>query len=185
MSVEFPTTSASIAIDDVDVPAAPEDVFPEIVANPSLCCQRCFHRLRSRRRFPPLAGYDYGGLLAFVDAVLPEGAEWEVLDTEYYTTDPISDRLKRMHPPDEADSRQGCGLCGAVEPHRSPSTRSRSEALEAAIGVTTTLSELGIAHNPLALLVEVGDLKRDPDYAGDDHETFRIATARAVRAGRA
>jgi len=183
MSIEL-SPSSRIAVDDVEVPSDPEDVFPDIVANASLCCQQCYRRLRARRRFPDDAGYRYSDLLSFVDAELPAGADWEIIGTEYYTTDPVDDRLERMHPPDDADSGTGCSACGAVEPHRSPSTRSRSEALQAAVGVSVTLQELGVAHNPLALLVEVGECKRDPDLAGDDFETFRTAIARAIRAGR-
>lgn len=183
MSVEIPE-SVSVAADEVVVPDDPADIYPDVVANAQLCCQRCYRRLRSRRRFPDAAGYDYSGLLAFVDVDLPPGADWQVLGTEYYTTDPVGDRLERMHPPDDADSSTGCGVCGAVDPHRSPSTRSRDEALRAAVGISVTLQELSVAHSPLALLVEVGDLKRDPDHAGDDFATFRTAVARAVRAGR-
>jgi len=183
MSVEIPE-SVSVGTDEVEIPESPPDVFPDVVANASLCCQCCYRRLRARCRFPDQAGYRYAGLLAHVDAQLPPGADWEVLGTEYYTTDVVDDRLERMYPPGEGDSRSGCSACGAVEPHRSPSTRSRSEALQAAIGISVTLQELGVAHNPLALLVEVGDLKRDSDYAGDDFATFRTAVKRAVRAGR-
>lgn len=184
MSVEIPE-SVSVATDEVEVPEDPDDVFREVVATPELCCQRCYHRLRSRHRFPDEAGYNYSGLLAYVEAVIPDGADWEILGTEYITTDPIDDRLEEMHPPaDTNDSRHGCGVCGAVRPHRSPSTRSRSEAVQAAVGISVTLQELGVAHNPLALLVEVDTAKRDPDLAGDDFAVFRQATARAIRAGR-
>lgn len=183
MSIQIPT-STSIAVDDVEVPSDPDDIFGDVVANASLCCQQCYRRLRARRRFPDEQGHRHGDLLSFVDAELPEGADWEIIGTEYYTTDPVDDRLERMHPPDEADSGSGCGCCGAVEPHRSPSTRSRSEALQAAVGIVRTLSELGVAHDPLALLVEVGECKRDPNLAGDDFETFRTAVARSVRSGR-
>jgi len=175
----------SLAVDDVEVPTTPDDIFEEIVADPTRCCQQCYRRLRSRRQFPQGAGLDHGDVMSFVDRELPPDAKWDLLDAEFYETVQERDRLEQMHPPGEDhDSGQGCRFCGAVDPHRSPSTRSRSEALQAAVGISATLSELGAAHNPLVLLVEVADLKRDPDMAGDDFGTFRTAVARAVRAGR-
>jgi hypothetical protein len=183
MSVELPR-DVSVATDDVEIPDTPGDVFETLLANASLCCQQCYRRLRARRRFPADAGYRYADLLSFVDAELPDGADWELLGTEYYTTDGVDERLERMHPPGEDTSRTGCAVCGAVEPHRSPSTRSRSEALQAAVGIAASLQEWGVAHNPLALLVEVADCKRDSDMAGDDFGTFARATERAIRAGR-
>lgn len=185
MSIEIPS-SASIAVDDVTIPDALDDVFPELVADASRCCQQCYHRLRSRRRFPHEAGVELGGILSFVAYDLPEAEpQWNTVDREYYETAIVGGRTEQAHPPGECnESRQACKMCGAVEPHRSPSTRSRSEALQAAVGISRTLQELAVAHNPLALLVEVGDLKQDPDYAGDDFATFQTATARAIRAGR-
>lgn len=185
MSIQFDHRDVQFATDEVDAPTDPEDVFDELVADPRRCCQRCYRRLRARRRFPDRAGFDHGHLLSFVDAVLPEGARWEVLDTEYFESVLIDDRSTTEHPPGERHTNErACGFCGVHKPHRSPSTRSRQAALEAALGISATLQEFGVAHNPLALLVEVGDLKRDPDTAGDDHATFSTATARAVWAGR-
>ena len=183
MSVRF-NESVSVAADGVEIPTDPEDVHPEILADGGRCCQRCFRRLRSRQRLPDDIGQDYGDLLSFVDRELPAGAQWELLEAEWYETVRERNRLESMHPPGETTSATGCRACGAVKPHRSPATRSRSEALQAAVGASRTLQELGVAHTPLALLVEVADLKRDPDYAGDDFATFRTAVARAVRAGR-
>ncbi|WP_324757057.1 hypothetical protein [Haloarcula montana] len=184
MSIEIPST-ASIATDDVDVPDDPEDVFETLVADPSLCCQQCYRRVRARYEFDHGWGRDVGDILSFVDYDLPEGAvDWNTADREYWEEAELADRREEAHPPGDDGSGKACSFCGAVDHHRSPSTRSREEALEAAVGIVATLIEFGAAHNPLVLLVEVADLKRDPDYAGDDYETFRLAVARAVRAGR-
>jgi len=183
MSVEIPET-VSVAADAVEIPDDPEDVFPDVVADGGRCCQRCFSRLRSEHPLPDRVGQDYGDLMSFVVRDLPPGAQWDRLEADWYETVQERDRLESMYPPGETTSATGCRTCGAVEPHSSPLTRSRSEALQAAVGISVTLQELGCAHNPLALLVEVADLKRDPDYAGDDFATFRLASERAVRAGR-
>jgi hypothetical protein len=183
MSVEMPH-SVSVANDEVEIPESPEEVFPKVLANASLCCQQCYRRLRSQHRLPKHVGQDHGDLMSFVTMDLPPGARWEILEAEWFETVQLRERLEKMHPPGESDSGTGCCFCGAVRPHRSPPTRSRSEAIRAAVGISMTLQELSVAHNPLALLVEVGEAKRDPDMAGDDFSTFRTATERAVRAGR-
>jgi len=185
MSIQFSPT-ASIATGDVDVPDRPEDIFETLVADPALCCQQCYRRIRARHHFDHGWGRRVGDILSFVDYDLPEGEPaWNTADREYSELEQLEARTEHANPPgDDLDSASACGLCGAVDSHRSPSTRSRSEALKAAVGIIATLTEFGCAHDPLALLVEVGDLKRDPDYAGDDFATFRTAVARAVRAGR-
>ena len=185
MSIQFAPT-ASIATDDVEVPEQPRDVFEQLVADPSLCCQQCYRRIRARHNFNHDWGRRIGDILSFVDYDLPEGEpRWNTSDREYHEQEELADRTEHANPPgDELDSGSACGFCGAVDSHRSPSTRSRSEALEAAVGIITTLTEWGCSHDPLALVVEVGDLKRDPDYAGDDFGTFSTAVERAVRAGR-
>ena len=185
MSIQFPPT-ASIATDDVNVPDRPDDVFDALIADPGLCCQQCFRRIRARYNFSHEWGRRVGDVLTFVDYDLPEGEpNWNTADREYHEQEQLTDRTEHANPPGEdLDSSTACAFCGAVDSHRSPSTRSRSEALQAAAGIIATLTEFGAAHDPLALLVEVGELKRDPDYAGDDFGTFSTATERAVRAGR-
>lgn len=179
------TLDTSFASDDVEIPNDPGDVFEDLVADPSLCCQQCYRRLRARHNFPHERGRSIGDILSFVDYDLPEGEPvWNTADRDYHEEELLADRTEEVHPPGDTTSHTGCGFCGAVEPHRSPSTRSRSEALDAAVGIVATLQEWGVSHNPLALLVEVGDLKRDPDMAGDDFGTFATATERAARAGR-
>lgn len=185
MSQSIQFDQSSIASDDVDVPDNPDDVFEQLISDASRCCQQCYRRLRSRRRFPAAAGEAHGDVMAFVEFDLPEKEpHWNIVDRDWFETQANPDGIERVNPPGEATSRTGCAHCGAVEPHRSPPTRSRAEAIQAALGIISTLQELGAAHNPLVLLVEVSDLKRDPDYAGDDFRTFSTATSRAVRAGR-
>ncbi|EMA19025.1 hypothetical protein [Haloarcula argentinensis] len=185
MSIQFSPT-ASIATDDVDVPDQPEVVFETLVADPSLCCQQCYRRIRAQHNFGHNWGRSVGDILCFVEYDLPEGEpRWNTADREYHEQEQLAGRTEYANPPgDNLDSSTACAFCGAVDTHRSPSTRSRSEALEAAVGIIATLTEFGAAHDPLALLVEVGELKRDPDYAGDDFGTFSTAVARAVKAGR-
>lgn len=186
MSVEFPPTSGSYASDHGDVPDDPRMIFPDLVADASLCCQQCFRRLGARRRFPDEPGRAYGDLVTYVDATLPEDADWELLDAEYWETERERERTTEAAPPSDGPTgtTSACGFCGAVDTHRSPATRSRDAALEAAAGISATLTELAVAHNPLVLLVEVSDLKQTPETAGDDFETFRTAVDRAVRAAR-
>ncbi|GGO01726.1 hypothetical protein [Haloarcula pellucida] len=185
MSIEFQPT-ASIATDDVGVPDDPADVFEQLVADASLCCQQCYRRIRARHNFSHQWGRDVGDILSFVDYELPEGEpEWNTTDREYHEEELLSERTVQANPPgDDLDSGSACANCGAVDAHRSPSTRSREEALQAAVGIIATLTEFGVAHDPLALIVEVGELKQNPDYAGDDFATFATAVARAVRSGR-
>lgn len=184
MSISFsPQREVSFASDDDVVPPASE-IFAELVADPSRCCQQCYRRLRARRRYPDEPGYRYNELVSYIDAVLPDGHDWGLVDIEYWESEKEAGRTERVYPPGGKphESRGSCTFCGACEPHRSPSTRSRQVALEASVGISATLTEHAIPHNPLVLAVEVGDLKRDPDYAGDDFETFADATERAVRA---
>ncbi|WP_434531029.1 hypothetical protein ACODNH_05300 [Haloarcula sp. NS06] len=176
----------SLAVDATNAPDQPEDVFETLVADPSLCCQQCYRRIRARHNFDHNWGRRVGDMLSFVEYDLPEGEpRWNTADREYHEQERLADRTEHANPPDDnLDSSTACAFCGAVDTHRSPSTRSRREALEAAVGIIATLTEFGAAHDPLALLVEVGELKRDPDYAGDDFGTFSTAVARAVKAGR-
>jgi len=185
MSIQFAPT-ASIATDDVDVPENPEDVFETLVADPGLCCQQCFRRIRARKDFPHSWGRSVGAVLSFVDYDLPEHEpRWNTADRTYVESERLNHRTEEAAPPDEnLETTSACKHCGAVDTHRSPLTRSRSEALKAAVGIIATLTEFGAAHDPLALLVEVGEHKRTPEFAGDDFETFRTAVARAVLAGR-
>lgn len=186
MSVEFPTPSVSFASDHDAVPDDPRRIFPDLVADASRCCQQCFRRLGSRRRFPDEPGRAYGELLSFVDVTHPEDADWELLDAEYWETERERERTTAAAPPsgEPASTTTACAFCGAVDAHRSPATRSREAAIEAAAGISATLTELAVSHNPLVLLVEVSDLKQTPETAGDDFETFRTAVDRAVRAAR-
>jgi len=185
MSQSITFERRDFAPDDVEVPDDPDDVFEQLLADGSRVCQGCFTRLRRQREYPAEAGERHGDVRAFVDFELPEGEpSWNIVDREWFETTPETDRVERMYPPSDTDSRTGCDRCGAVEPHRSPPTRSRSEVLQAAVGIASTLQEYAVAHNPLVLLVEVGDLKRKPEYAGDDFATFSEAVSRAIRAGR-
>lgn len=176
-----------LATDAIDVSEDPSEIFGTLVANASLCCQQCYRRLSRQESFDHETGREHGGVLSFVWFDLPSSEpNWNTADREYFERVQLPDRTDRVNPPGDrpGESRSACNFCGAVDPHRSPSTRSREEAIAAAGGISATLTEFGVAHNPLSLLVEVADLKRTPDYAGDDFATFQLATARAVEAGR-
>jgi len=98
MSVEIPH-SVSVASDEVEIPEDPEEVFPKVLANASLCCQQCYRRLRSQHWLPKDVGQDHGDLMSFVTMDLPPGARWELLEAEWYETVQLRDRLEEMHPP--------------------------------------------------------------------------------------
>lgn len=177
----------AVATDALETPDDPSEIFETLVADPSRCCQQCYRRLNRQEEFDHATGREHGSILSFVWFDLPSSEpDWNTADREYFERVQLPNRSERVNPPGgrPGESRSACGFCGAVEPHRSPSTRSREEALGAAAGISATLQEFAVSHNPLALVVEVGDLKRDPDHAGDDFKTFRKATARAVEAGR-
>lgn len=120
--------------------------------------------------------------MAFAEAEVPHGARFEYLETEFYEDDLVEDRNVRAHPPGESadTSSRACWNCGTVETHRTPPTRTREEAVEAAAGISVTLDEYGVEHDWLFLLGRVDELKRDPDYAGDDFATFERAVAEAI-----
>ena len=63
-----------------------------------------------------------------------------------------------------------------------PETRSKQNARDAAVNLTTTLHELGVDHDWVHLVERVVELKSQPDTAGNDFECFRCATAEAIRA---
>lgn len=184
MSVDFSSPSdTSFASDETPVPD-PDDVFEELVADPSRCCQHCFRRLRSRRRFPDLPGHEYADILSFVKTEYPDEG-FDVLDRVYWEAVRRAEATTNANPPTDTPTQthSACRFCGAVDPAYDPTgTRSRDEAIFSALGISATLAEHGIPHNPLVLVVEASELKREPETAGDDFETFRLATSRSIRA---
>ena len=166
------------------IPDDPEDVFADVVAGNPLVCQRCYCRLRRERAFAPRVGDRAGDLLTYVDVELGDW-DWELSEREYYEREVLEERLDEVALPDVPAAqaeKSACWSCGAVEHSRSPpGTRSRSEAITAAAGVTQTLTEVGVPHDWPVLLKAVDKLKTRPATAGDDHQCFRRATAAAVR----
>jgi hypothetical protein len=168
----------------LEIPDDPDDVFDDVIAGNPLVCQRCYCRLHREREFVARVGDRAGDLLTYVDVEFPDW-DWELSEREYYQREVLEERLDRVALPDvpaTSASTSACWNCGAVEHYRSPAdTRSRSEAVTAAAGVTQTLTEFDVPHDWPVLLKAVDELKTRPATAGDDHECFRRATAAAVR----
>jgi hypothetical protein len=171
--------------DAVEIPDEPGRVFPELVERNDCVCKNCYRRLKRKESYPHKQGYDHGDLAAWVEAELPPDAEFEIAEREYFETVEIADRSPRAYVPGPNATqakRSACWNCGATEPHRKPTTRSRSDALTAAANVSVTLDEYHVAHDRFALVSTVDRRKRHPATSGDDFETFRSATAAAVLA---
>jgi hypothetical protein len=164
------------------VPDDPGEVYPTLVERNDRVCRRCLVRLRRQERFPKEAGRDYGRILSFVESSVPDGADDASLDREFLERVELPERVARGHTEDGRTTY--CANCGTTEPHRTPPTRSAGEARDAAINLSSTLRELGVAHDWLLLVRLVEEMKSRPKWAGDDFEVFRRATAGAVRRAR-
>ena len=164
--------------DALKIPDDPARVFGEVVERNDRVCRNCYRRLRRKATFPRNAGLDYGHLLSYVDHVLPEGAKWDLLDREYYESLTLPQRVGSAHTDDGQTSY--CTNCGTMDPHRTPETRSKQNARDAAVNLTTTLHELGVDHDWVHLVERVVELKSQPDTAGNDFECFKRATTEAV-----
>ncbi|GGK74634.1 hypothetical protein [Haloarcula sebkhae] len=171
--------------DRTEQPLSPDRVFAVAIERNDGVCKHCYRRLRRREEVPHEIGYSHRDIQAFVDEELPNGSRFDILDRKYYEYVRLPQRLEDAHPPDEShDDTSACWYCGTVDTHRTPSTRSRSEAVTAAAGISATLDELEIAHDWPVLLGAVHDLKQRPDYAGDDFATFSKAVEEAVTIAR-
>jgi len=167
--------------DATEIPDSPDRVFGAVIERNGNVCKQCYRRLRRRDAFPQRVGYSHRELYAFVDEVLPEGSEFGIVDLEYYEQVELDARLEDARPPDEIGETSSCANCGSVDYYRTPDTRTRDGAIAAAAGISVTLDELGVEHDWVALLETVGELKQNPDYAGDDFRTFSEAVATAIR----
>jgi hypothetical protein len=165
--------------DALEIPDDPARVFGEVVERNDRVCRNCYRRLRRKATFPQTAGLDYGDVLSYVDWVSPTGSEWDLLDREYYERLTLPQRLGPAYSDDGKTSY--CRNCGTMDPHRTPTTRSKQNARDVAINLTTTLHELGIDHDWVYLVERVVELKSQPDTAGDDFACFRRATAEAIQ----
>lgn len=174
--------AAGVALPDetFDIPDDPDAVFTTVISEDRVC-QRCYSRLRRHTTYPRSKGFDHERVATFVEAANPDA---DHLDREF---------LERVAVPNAFDSADGevaegtttcCATCGTLEPHRSPPTRSRDDARRHAINLSATLRELGVCHDWMLLVGLVDELKTRPAYAGNDCETFRDATSRAVQRAR-
>jgi len=161
--------------DDRDLPRDPGSVFKALVSSDRLC-QHCFRRLRRLEEFPHETGYANREILAYVEEVLPDGSSaFDILDREYYESVELPERLNTT-----VGEGSYCTNCGSLDPHRSPDTRSKEDARNHAINLSTTLHELGINHDWMVLVAQVVVAKSNPSTAGDDFECFRRATEKAI-----
>jgi hypothetical protein len=185
MSTRTPPVATVPVPGRLEIPDDPDDVFDDVVAGNPLVCQRCYCRLRRERPFIPRVGERAGDLLTFVDVEFQSDWDWQLSEREYYEREVLKERLDEVAPPDvpaASGETSACWNCGAVEHYRSPpDTRSRSEAITAAAGVSQTLSEYSVPHNWPMLFAMVGELKTRPSTAGNDHECFRRAVDAAIR----
>jgi hypothetical protein len=162
-----------------EIPDDPADIFPTLLERNDRVCRRCYKRLRRQESFPQDAGVRYSRILSFVEASNPDD---ERADREFLERVEIPDRVGRGYTEDGKTTF--CANCGTTEPHRTPPTRSATEAREVAINLSTTLQELGVAHDWLLLVRLVEEMKSRPKWAGNDFEVFRRATAKAVERAR-
>jgi len=165
--------------DKLEIPDDPDRVFGEVVERNDRVCKHCYRRLRRKVTFPRDVGLDHGDLMSFVEHVLPDGAKWNLLDRKYYERVELPQRVEGVY--DDTGKSRYCTNCGTVDTHRTPPTRSKEQAFEAAVNVSTTLHELGVAHDWVHLVERVRELKGQPETAGNDFECFRRATAEAIR----
>lgn len=168
--------------DATDIPDSPGAVFRELVETNTRVCRHCYRRLRQRRRVPHDAGREFPDYLSYLDTHLPDDADWDLLDREYFETVQLPDRLLGAHPPTEGahESTTACAHCGEVDHHRTPPPRSKRDAVDAAINVSVTLEEYGVRVDWVHLVERVRELKSQPGLAGDDFEVFGRATSEAV-----
>lgn len=184
VSNNSPTSSP----DAVEIPDDPGSVFGAVIERNECVCRHCYRRLKRKEPYPHSAGDDHGELVTWVTYDLPEDEpDWNTADREYFETPRIPDRNPKAYVPDEpaadAETRH-CWNCGTTEPHRTPKTRSREEAVDVAANISVTLLEYDVAHDWVLLLERVDELKQQPDYAGDDFGAFGRAVAEAIDAVR-
>ena len=171
---------------EIDVPDNPGAIFRDVIEQNDQVCRNCYRRLRTRERYPNVQGDRHHDRYAFVDYELPSGSRFDVLDRVYYEDVELPGRTERAYPPADqaASGSRACWNCGAIDYHRTPPTRSKRGAVEAAINVSITLHEFGIDHDWLYLVGRVQDLKSQPSTAGDDFACFGRAVSEAVDAAR-
>lgn len=167
------------ATDALEIPRDPSEIFGELLERNHRVCKRCYTRIKRRAARPWTHGKKWEDVGAHLEHQDDDGRLGR-----YFETEPLGDRTTDAHPPGEGSGTSTACSCGAVEPHRSPPTRSRSDAVDAAFGISRTLHEFGVNHGTPLLVGEVSRLKTEPETAGNDFETFRRATARAVRVTR-
>ncbi|WP_323192400.1 hypothetical protein [Halostella sp. PRR32] len=174
--------SPTFALDELSIPERPHRVFPALVESDCLC-QQCYRRLKRTERYPDEAGRSHGDIAAWVEPRETDTLDHELLDRVWSEQVEIAERSPRAYVPDEpaaSASTRSCWHCGALRPHRSPSTRDKDEADMAARGLSASLAELAVAHDRTTLIDEVARHKSNPALSGNDHTVFRLATAVSV-----
>lgn len=169
----------------VDVPDDPDDVFGAVIERNDLVCRQCYCRLRRRFEIESLTGDERHEISSYVDYELPEGYKWEWAERVYYETETIANRSLDAHHPDNDAAHpedSACWNCGSIDTARTPRTRSKPDAVQAAANISMTLEEYDVAHDWFVLLARVKTFKSDPDMAGDDFGVFSAAVADAIRA---
>jgi hypothetical protein len=178
-------------VEDVDIPADPDDVFDELIESNDRICKRCYRRHTRRDELSDAEltapnrkhkGDRLAGVSAYVDYEVPVDGDPD-RDRQYFEDVSLRRAREQAAHPDDPPSKTStaCRNCGTIDWHRTPPTRSREEAIDAGAGISVTLEEFGVVHDWFRLLAAVGRLKRLPSTAGDDHETFATAVGFAIR----
>lgn len=169
-----------------ELPSDPTDIFHEIIRGNDQLCQHCFRRLRYAAPLNRNHGLDYGDIVAYIEYVVSDDAEYSILDREYTVINTEPDRLESAAPPSDepsAGETTACKTCGAVDWRRSPPPRSQGEIMSHAAVLSATLREYGIEHDPVTLIETARELKTVPEFAGDDDMIFSEAVAKAIQDG--
>lgn len=169
------STDAAVIHDDrIDEPS-PSTAFDAV--RPRLCGE-CLTLLRPQRSFPWHLGDRHGDVLAFVDSHLPDDADHDLLDREFYESVKLRDRFTGDH----AGRQVACEHCGATSTGWRTMPRDLTETRDHAINLSVALDELEVTHDWVTLVEQALAYKRQPDLAGDDHAVFAKATADAIEA---
>lgn len=150
-------------------------VYDELVLDDPTICQRCFRR--THRIELVTTDNRYAAASGSLDYEVVDGV-WR-LEGEVYFRTPETER--EVPPPkgDERPDEKTICRCGDVDGARRE-TLSRPLALDHAARLSTRLDEIGVEHDPEALLDVVDDRKHEPATAGKDQPTFREAVATAI-----
>jgi len=157
------------------IPDTPRDVYHALIANNNLVCQTCYRRLHRQTAYPTEQGHNQESILAFVDKHVPAGADYELVEAEFFEQEELRQRKPKC------ENQRYCWNCGSEQPHRTQPPRSLDDAIEAAAGISATLEEYNVTHDWMALFVATRTFKTTPEVAGDDDDVFELAVALAVR----